>query len=113
MSSRLAREATALTRVLVRCRTFQAPRNAVKRSGRFSTSAPLGLLGRLGEALDQAGELFDSGVHLAVLAGGVAGVDALEDDRQLPVAERFEEAELGEVAAGAFGVAVAQLLAGG
>ena len=44
-------------------------------------------------------------VDLAVLAGGVAGVDALEDDRQLPVAEGDEEVELGEVAAGALGVA--------
>ncbi len=48
---------------------------------------------------------WDSLVDLAVLASGVAGVDALKDDRQLPVAEGDEEVELGEVTAGALGVA--------
>src|SRR5665811_2076563 len=75
--------------------------------------APLGGLGRLGQPLDQAGEVLYAGVDLAVLAGRVAGVDALEDDRQLPVAEGDEEVELGEVAAGALGVAGAQLGAAG
>ena len=74
--------------------------------------APLGLLGRLGEALDQPRELFDPGVDLAVGARRVAGVDALEDDRQLPVAEREEEVEFGDVAARALGVARRQLLPG-
>src|SRR4051794_16523334 len=78
-----------------------------------SSAALLGQLGRLGQALDQAGELFDPWVDLAVSAGGVAGVDALEDDRQLPVAEGDEEVELGEVATGALGVAGLQLLAPG
>src|SRR5665811_55960 len=75
--------------------------------------APLGGLGRLGQPLDQAGEVLDAGVDLAVAARFVAGVDALEDDRQLPVAEGDEEVELGEVAAGALGVALAQLGAAG
>jgi hypothetical protein len=57
------------------------------RVGRESETAALGLVRRLGQALDHAGEGLDALVGLAVLAGGVAGVDALEDDRQLPVAE--------------------------
>ena len=55
--------------------------------------ALLSLVGRLREALDEAGELLDSLVGLAIGAGCVAGVDALEDDRQLPVAEGYEEVE--------------------
>ena len=50
------------------------------------------------------GERFHSGrvgAGFAVAAGGVAGVDALEDARQLPVAEGDVEVEVGEVAAGA------------
>ena len=61
--------------------------------------APLGLVGGLGELLDDAGELLEALVALAVLALGVAGEDALEDDRQLPVAQRDVEVDLGEVAA--------------
>ncbi len=60
------------------------------KAGRGSAAAVLGLVRGLGEALDHAGEGLDSLVNLAVLAGGVAGVDALEDDRQLPVAEGDE-----------------------
>ena len=71
-----------------------------------------GLVGRLGQALDDLRELLEALVGLAVLAGGVAGVDALEDDRQLPVAERDEEVDLGEVAAGALGVALPDLARG-
>ena len=82
------------------------------RPGRGSAAAALGLVGRLGEALDDLGELLDALVDLAVLARRVARVDALEDDRQLPVAEGDEEVELGEVAAGALRVAGLQLLAG-
>src|SRR6187402_291067 len=67
-------------------------------SGGAGPGRPLGLGGK---PLDEAGELFDARVGLAVLAGGVAGVDALEDDRELPVAEGDEEVELGEIAAGA------------
>jgi len=48
-------------------------------------------------------------VHLAVGTGGVTGVDALEDDRQLPVAEGKVEIEFGDVAAGALGVAAGEL----
>ena len=59
--------------------------------------APLGLLGRFGQPLDQSGEVLDAGIDLAVPAGGVARVDTLEDDRQLPVTEGDEEIELGEV----------------
>ena len=51
------------------------------------SAAALGFVGGFGEALGHAGEGLDALVGLAVLAGGVAGVDALEDDRQLPVAE--------------------------
>jgi hypothetical protein len=66
--------------------------DAVKPNGRVSR-ALLGALGRFGQALDQAGERLDAVVDLAVAAGGVAGVDALEDDRQLPVAEGEKEVE--------------------
>jgi hypothetical protein len=51
----------------------------------------LRLVGRLRQPLDQAGEVLDAGVDLAVLAGAAAGGDALEDDRRLPVAEGDEE----------------------
>jgi hypothetical protein len=84
-----------------------------KLDGKADSAAGLGRLGGLGEALYEAGEAFYARIDLAVLASGVAGVDALEDDRQLPVAEGDEEVELGEVAAGALGVAVAQLGGGG
>ena len=59
----------------------------------------------LGEALTIFANSSASSLLLAVLAGRVAGEHALEDDRQLPVAERDVEVELGEVAAGALGVA--------
>ena len=66
----------------------------------------LGLVGALGEAADDLRRTPRRlGLGLAVLARRVAGVDALEDDRQLPVAERDEEVDLREVAAGALGVA--------
>jgi len=78
--------------------------------GRRSVSA-LGRFGGGGQVLDHRGEVLDSRVDLAVLARGVAGVDALEDDRQLPVAEGDEEVELGEVAARFLCVARTQLLA--
>jgi hypothetical protein len=80
-----------------------------RRLDRWRSAAPLGLVGCLGQTLDQTSERFAAGVDLAVLAGCVASVDALEDDRQLPVAEGDEEVELGEVAAGALGVAGCQL----
>src|SRR6476620_7593448 len=75
--------------------------------------APLCLVGRLDQALHQPREGLDAVIDLAVAAGGVAGVDALEDDRQLPVAEGDEEVEVGEVAAGALCVALPQLLPAG
>ena len=53
------------------------------------------------------------GLGLPVLALDVAGVDALEDDRQLPVAERDEEVDLAQVAAGALRVAGLDVLAAG
>src|SRR6478672_13478583 len=81
-------------------------------SSRYSTTRPLDPLSLVCQALDQLGEGVDALVDLAVAAGDVAGVDALEDDRQLPVAEGDVEVEVGEVAAGALGVAADQLLAG-
>jgi hypothetical protein len=53
--------------------------------GTAGSAARLCRLRGLRQALYQAGEVLDSRVDLAVLACGVAGVDALEDDRQLPV----------------------------
>src|SRR3546814_20990593 len=44
-------------------------------------------------------------------ASDVAGVDALDDARQLPVPEGGVEVDLGEVTAGRLGAAVAHLLA--
>src|SRR6476469_9109067 len=82
-------------------------------SSRYSTTRPLDPLGLVRQALDELGEGVDPLVDLAVTAGDVAGVDALEDDRQLPVAEGDVEVEVGEVAAAALGVAGFDLLAGG
>src|ERR1043165_4502514 len=76
-----------------------------------SASLALDPLGLFGEALDEAGEGVDALVDLAVAAGNVAGGDALEDDRQLPVTEGDVEVEVGEVAAAALGVAGFDLLA--
>jgi hypothetical protein len=45
-------------------------------SGLDGSTTSLGIVGGLGEALDQAGEMLDSLVDLAVLARRVAGVDA-------------------------------------
>src|SRR5262245_40539443 len=78
---------------------------------RGSVEAALGLVGALRETLHEAAELLEAFVRLPVLSGRVAGIDALEDDRELPVAERDVEVELGEVAAGALGVAGPDLLA--
>src|SRR4051794_15387935 len=76
-------------------------------------SAGLGALGRVGQALDQQLEGVDSLVDLAVAAAERARVDALEDDGQLPVAEREVVVQFGEVTAGALGVAGGELLAAG
>src|SRR4051794_25063022 len=75
------------------------------------SAASLGLLGGLGQSLNQTGKGFYARVRLAVLEGGVRGIDALEDDRELPVAEGHEEIELGELAAGALGLAGLGLVA--
>ena len=85
--------------------------HARRRPGR-ALSAPLwqaarGVVRRLRQPLDDLRELLEALVGLAVLAGGVAGVDALEDDRQLPEAEGDEEVDLAEVAARALRVALA------
>ena len=72
--------------------------------------APFGLVGALGEALDHVRELLVALVGAPVLARGVAGEDALEDDRELPARERHVEVDLLEVAARALGVALADLL---
>src|SRR4051812_36766835 len=77
-----------------------------------STALALDPLGLLGQPLDKPREGLDALVDLAVAARGVAGVDALEDDRQLPVAEGDEEVEVREVPAATLGVAGLQLLAG-
>ncbi|MGZ5333409.1 MAG: phosphotransferase, partial [Solirubrobacterales bacterium] len=53
----------------------------------------------LGELADHLAELLEALLGLAVAAGGVARVDALEDHRQLPPAERDEEVDLREIAA--------------
>src|SRR4051794_38381163 len=88
-------------------RPFHSPRTVstdLDEPPRHWSAALLALLGLFGQPLDQPGERLDSLAHLAVAAGYVAGVDALEDDRQLPVAEGDVEVEFGEVAAGAVGV---------
>src|SRR6266536_961226 len=72
--------------------------------------AAIGLVCGLGELVDHVCELLEA-LCLAVSAPGVAGVDALEDDRQLPVAECDIEVDLREVAAGGLGVALLDLLA--
>src|SRR6185369_14709928 len=91
-----------------------AARGAGLRSaGESAVQSCLGLVGGLSEPLDHAGEVLDPRVDLAVAACGVAGVDPLEDDRQLPVAEGDVEVELREVAAGALLVAAAQGVAVG
>src|SRR3954452_15290991 len=65
------------------------------------------------EALDNLRELLEALVGLPVLPRRVARIDALEDDRQLPEAERDEEVDLGQVAARALGVALPDVVAGG
>src|SRR6201988_4324694 len=77
-----------------------------------SAQTPLGLARRVGELLDHLGELVHGCVGLAVLTCRVASVDALKDDRQLPVGERDVEVDPGEVAAGEALIAVPDLLAG-
>src|SRR6266545_3057179 len=64
-----------------------------------SVQAPLGLVSPGGEAVDDFQRLPEALLSLgllAVLPGHVAGQDTLEDDRQLPVAERDEEVDLGQ-----------------
>src|SRR5262249_59486287 len=82
----------------------------------FARAPPLGkpvrgLVRGLRQPLDDLGELLEALVRLAVLAGRVAGVDPLEDDRQLPVAEGDEEVDLAQVPARALGVARTDVVA--
>ena len=60
----------------------------------------IGLVGGLGQADDVLAELLEAVLGLAVLTLGVTGVDALEDYRQLPVAERDEVVDPAQVPAG-------------
>src|SRR5215210_419380 len=78
-------------------RTLSARREGVNHACLNSRKAALSLGGALRQALDDRAELLEGVVGLAVLPGRVAGEDALEDDRQLPVAQRDVEVELGEV----------------
>ena len=83
-----------------RPRADPAPdRNEPTGPGRVQAGSCHGLVGGLRQALDDLRELLKAVVGLAVLARRVAGVDALEDDRQLPVAEGDEEVDLAQVAA--------------
>src|SRR3546814_16604819 len=73
---------------------------------RRSSEALHGLGGGVRAALDLEGEHLVARRVLAHGASYVAGVDALDDARQLPVPEGGVDVDLGEVKAGRLGVAV-------
>ena len=73
---------------------------AAPRARQGLVQAPRRVVRGLDEPLHDLRELLVALVRLAVLAGGVACVDALEDDGELPVRERDVEVDPGQVPAG-------------